>query len=229
MHTFIKAIRAIDPDVLTGWNIETFDIPYLINRCNKIIGSVETNKLSPWNVIKNRSVSRGKANGDMNVFEILGISTLDYIQLYKKFTYTNQESYKLDHIAFVELGEKKLDYSEYENLYTLYKSNHQLFIDYNVKDVDLVFRLEDKLKLIELVYAMSYSAKVNYTDTFGVVRLWDIICHNFLLDKNIVVTPKEHIKDIPYDTYGSTGSIEDMSDNTSFAGAYVKIPHPGRS
>lgn len=226
---FIKSFAAISPDVISGWNIENFDIPYIINRSNKLLGETETNTLSPWNMINIRLVSRGKANGDSEVHEIVGVSTLDYLPLYRKFTYSNQESYKLDHIAFVELGEKKIDYSQYGNLNELYKQDYQLFIDYNVKDVDLVIRLEDKLKLIELVYAMAYSAKVNYTDTFGVVRMWDIICHNFLMKQNIVVTPKEFIKEIPYKMVGSIQDpiTDEIIDYGSFTGAYVKPPQIG--
>lgn len=226
---FIKSFAAISPDVISGWNIENFDIPYIINRSNRLLGEEETSKLSPWNNIVMKKVNRGKANGDSEVYEILGVSTLDYLLLYRKFTYSNQESYKLDHIALVELGEKKLDYSQYGNLNELYKQDYQLFIDYNIKDVDLVIRLEDKLKLIELVYAMAYSAKTNYVDTFGVVRLWDIIVHNFLMNRNIVTTPKENITEIPYKMAASsedsiTGEIIDYG---SFTGAYVKPPQIG--
>ena len=229
LRKFIQAWSDIGPDVISGWNIESFDIPYLVNRCNKVLSQDETRKLSPWNIINAKTVSRGKINGTSNVYELYGITTLDYIQLYKKFTYTNQESYKLDHIANIELGEKKLDYSEYENLYSLYKNNHELFIDYNIKDVDLIVKLEDKLKLIELVYAMSYSAKVNYIDTFGVVRLWDIICHNFLINRNIVITPKESMPNIPYRMMGALdNSISgNNQEQSTFAGAYVKVPQTG--
>jgi DNA polymerase elongation subunit (family B) len=226
---FIKSFSAISPDIISGWNVENFDIPYIINRSNKLLGETETAKLSPWNIINARTVSRGKANGESDVYEILGVSTLDYLPLYRKFTYSNQESYKLDHIAYVELGEKKIDYSQYGNLNELYKQDYQMFIDYNVKDVDLVIRMEDKLKLIELVYAMAYSAKTNYTDTFGVVRLWDIIVHNFLMKRNVVITPKENIPEIPYKMAASsqdpiTGEITDYG---SFTGAYVKPPQIG--
>lgn len=233
LEQFLRAWRIMDPDVITGWNIESFDIPYLVNRLTKVLGEDNMKRLSPWGIVNEKHVSRGKANGHFNVYDIMGITTLDYIQLYKKFTYSNQESYKLDHIAMIELGEKKLDYSEYGNLHELYKNNFQLFIDYNIKDVDLIERLEDKLKLIELVFAMAYAAKVNYADTFGVVKLWDIISHNFLLERNIVVTPKESIPDIPY---AMIGSLENLSEGgiqnddgfeASFAGAYVKVPQVG--
>ena len=233
LEQFLNVWRIMDPDVITGWNIESFDIPYLINRITKVLGIDAIKKLSPWGIVGEKQVSRGKINGHSIVYDIMGITTLDYIQLYKKFTYTSQESYKLDHIAMVELGEKKLDYSEYGNLHELYKNNFQKFIDYNIMDVELIEKLEDKLKLIELVFAMAYSAKVNYADTFGVVKIWDVISHNFLLDQNIVVTPKEHIPDIPYSIIGSIENLSDSNEesdtqfNTSFAGGYVKVPQVG--
>jgi DNA polymerase elongation subunit (family B) len=228
LDSFLRAWRVMDPDIITGWNVESFDVAYLINRINKILGENEAKRLSPWNIIVEKTVSHGKANGAFVAYDILGIAILDYLQLYKKFTYSNQESYKLDHIAMVELGEKKLDYSEYGNLYELYRNNYQMFIDYNIKDVELVERLEDKLKLIELVFAMAYSAKVNYVDTFGVVKLWDIVSHNFLLDRNIVVTPKESIPDIPYAMLNSPENLmNDSMEEGSFTGAYVKVPQVG--
>jgi DNA polymerase elongation subunit (family B) len=98
-----------------------------------------------------------------------------------------QESYRLDNIAHVELGEKKLDYSDHDSLFDLYKTDWDKFIDYNIKDVELIRKLDDKLKLIEQVYAIAYDAKVNFQDTFTSVRLWDLIIHNYLSKKNIVV------------------------------------------
>jgi DNA polymerase elongation subunit (family B) len=176
------------PDVLTGWNTEFFDIPYTINRIRRVLGEREINKLSPWGIINKREINRG---GDKNetIYEIMGVASLDYLELYKKFSFTNQESYRLDYIAQVELGEKKVDYSEYGSLLELYKSNFQKFIEYNIHDVVLVDRLEDKLKLIEQVMALAYDAKVNYNDTMATVRPWDVIIHNYLLDQRIVIPP----------------------------------------
>ena len=226
LRKFVDVWGSVSPDVVTGWNIESFDIPYLINRIRKVCAPSIANRLSPWNRIDEREVSRGKSNGVFHVFEIVGVTTLDYLQLYRKFTYTNQESYKLDHIAFVELGEKKLQFEG--TLNELYQNDFQTYMDYNIKDVHLVQRLEDKLKLIELVYAMAYSAKVNYTDTFGVVKLWDIICHNYLMEHNIVVTPKNSIESIKYTPYGISESLDGNDiEHTSFLGAYVKSPQIG--
>lgn len=202
---FLEIWGAIDPDCVTGWNIEFFDIPYIVKRIINVCDIEEARKLSPWRILRERNVNmRGK---DYQVYEPVGVSVLDYQQLYRKFTYTEQESYSLDYISSVELGEKKLDYSEYEGLMDLYHKNPQKFYEYNIKDVDLVFRLEDKMRLIELIFAIAYDAKVNFEDGFGAVLLWDVIIYNYLMNQNIV---------IPH----STGK----KDFQPIVGAFVKAP-----
>ena len=198
------------PDVITGWNIEFFDIPYLINRVRMILGEDETRKLSPWNNIWERKVT---VNGrELISYNITGVSALDYIELYKWYAPggKSQESYKLDNIASVELGESKLSYDEYDNLHSLYRLNYQKFIEYNIKDVDLIVKLEDKLKLIELALTLAYDTKCNYEDVFAQTRMWDALIYSYLLDKNIVVPPRV-IK----------------QKNSAFEGAYVKDPQVG--
>jgi DNA polymerase elongation subunit (family B) len=198
------------PDVITGWNTEFFDIPYIINRFNKILGEDETKKLSPWNVINmKRFVSKGR---DHTSYEILGVSALDYIDLYKWYAPggKSQDSYKLDSIASVELGENKLSYDEYDNLHQLYKLNYQKFIEYNIKDVELIVKLEDKLKLLELALTLAYDTKSNYNDVFAQTRMWDSLIYSYLIRKKIVVPPK----------------IE-QSKSSAFEGAYVKEPQVG--
>ena len=177
------------PDVVTGWNIETFDIPYIVNRVKRVLGESMAKKLSPWELLEERTIT--VAGRDYQTYVPVGISTLDYLQLYRKFSFTMQESYRLDHIASIELGERKMDYSEYDSLFDLYKKDYQKFIEYNIKDVDLVGKLEDKLKFIEQVYAIAYDGKVNYQDAFTSVRMWDIIIHNYLLSQRIVIP---HVK-----------------------------------
>jgi len=173
------------PDIITGWNIEFFDIPYLINRITTLYNEREAKRLSPWKMLNEKVVEfRGKEN---KVYEIVGVSDLDYYRLYRKFSFGNQESYKLDYIAQIELSERKLDYSEYGSLNEFYKNNFQKYMEYNIHDVLLVQKLEDKLKFIEQVMAIAYDAKVNYTDTMATVRPWDIIIHNYLLDQKIVI------------------------------------------
>jgi len=173
------------PDIVTGWNIEFFDIPYTVNRIKNVLGEAEAKKLSPWGILDEREVDfKGKKN---QTFSPAGVAVLDYYQLYRKFTFGNQESYKLDYISQIELGEKKIDYSEYGSLLELYKSNFQKFIEYNIHDCVLVDRLDEKLKFIEQVMALAYDAKVNYGDTMTTVRPWDVIIHNYLLDRRIVI------------------------------------------
>ena len=138
------------------------------------------------------------------------MSQLDYLDLYKKFTYKAQESYRLDYIAEVELGQKKLDHSEFDTFKDFYTKNWQKFVEYNIVDVELVDRLEDKMKLIELAITMAYDAKVNYADVFFQVRMWDNIIYNYLKKRNIVIPPKERTE-----------------KDAKYAGAYVKEPIPG--
>jgi len=196
------------PDIITGWSIRFFDIPYLYNRIVKLFGQKFVKKLSPWGIIRDKNVTR---NGyDTKVYDLIGISTLDYYELYKTFTYTNQESYKLDHIANIELGERKLSYDEYESIQDFYKNNFQKFIEYNIQDVILVEKLEAKLKLMELSVSLAYSAGVNFTDVFSQVKTWDVIIYNFLMEKNVIIPPKKK-----------------SSKDEQYAGAYVKEPLVG--
>lgn len=178
--------KQFSPDVVTGWNVEFFDIPYIINRIKRVLGESMAKKISPWEIIQEREVTVGTRNAQMTYIPV-GISVLDYMQLYKKFSFAAQESYSLNHIANAELNEKKMDYSEFDSLFDLYIKDYQKFIEYNIRDVDLVSRLDDKLKFIEQVFALAYDGKVNYQETFTTVRMWDTIIHNYLINKKIVV------------------------------------------
>ena len=244
LEKFIKFWCSLEIDIVTGWNVEFFDVPYLVNRIAKVLGNKHPHRLSPWHgivksdnlvrpgrleglrfdgrpqmgdrspsspIITSRSVG-GWPNAAAQTrdstpvgiipaeerwkersYEIVGISTLDYMEAFKKFTYTQQESYSLNNIASVELGEKKLDYSEQESLHGLYKNDYQKFVEYNIKDVELVGRLDDKMKLLELMAAISYDGHVNLNDAFTSVRIWDVMIHNHLLKKKIVV-PKIYVR-----------------------------------
>lgn len=181
------------PDVVTGWNIELFDIPYLVNRTRRLLGVKWSSLFSPYKIVTEREIVRGKYAGNNFddrkeiVYDLAGIATLDYLQLYRKFTFAQHESYALQHIAMVELGEGKVDYSEYRSLPELYEKNHDKYIDYNIKDDRLVLRLDNKMGFLNLVFALAYKAKVNYTDALTTIRPWDVIIHNHLLAKNIVI------------------------------------------
>ena len=198
------------PDVLSGWNIKFFDIPYLVNRFNKILGEDDTKKLSPWNMLSERkTVINGR---ELIAYEFVGVSFLDYIELYRWYAPAgkSQDSYKLDNIANVELGESKLSFDEYDNLHALYRLNYQKFIEYNIKDVELIVRMEEKLKLIELGMTLAYDTKTNYEDIFAQTRMWDSMTYAYLLEKGIVVPPKVV-----------------QSKTSAFEGAYVKDPQVG--
>ena len=196
------------PDVITGWNVQLFDIPYIIKRIERVIGEKESKMISPWKSILYREIYiKGRKQ---IAYDISGISCLDYLELYKKFTYTNQESYRLDHICSVELGAKKLDHSEYDTFKEFYTKNWKKFVDYNIIDVRLVDQLDDKMKLIELAITMAYDAKVNFEDVYSQVRMWDNIIYVYLSKRNVVIPPKH----------------ESRKDN-KYAGAYVKEPTPG--
>jgi len=207
IQEFLSFWETQQPDVITGWNTEFFDIPYLCNRITNMCGEDETKRLSPWRTVSAREVFQmGRKH---QVWDIQGISHLDYFDLYRKFTYTNQESYRLDHIAFVELGERK-EGNPYETFSDWYTKDYQSFLEYNIMDVELVDRLEDKMKLIELCLTMAYDAKVNYMDVLGSTKYWDILIYNYLRDKNIVI-PQKRKSEKP----------------DKFEGAYVKDPQVG--
>ena len=197
------------PEVVTGWNSKLYDIPYLVRRIDRILGEKLMKRLSPWGLV---SEDETYISGRKHIsYDIGGISQLDYLDLYKKFTYKAQESYRLDYIASVELGQKKLDHSEFDTFKDFYTNGWQKFVEYNIIDVELVDRMEDKMKLIELALTLAYDAKVNYEDVFYQVRMWDTIIYNYLKDKGIVIPPK--IK---------------SEKNEKYAGAYVKEPIPGK-
>lgn len=198
------------PDIVTGWNITGFDMPYLLKRIASVIGQPSANRLSPWGLVSLRD-GFDKMGKETIFADIVGVSNLDYLELYRKFTYNQQESYKLDHIAFVELGERKKDFADYATLDALYRENHQQFMEYNIHDVMLVERIEAKMKLIELALQIAYDAKVNYEDVFMQVRLWDVMIHNYLYRRRIAV-PTSNV-----------GHKEE-----TFVGAYVKEPQVGR-
>ena len=205
----IWSSETFGPDVVSGWNIEFFDIPYIVGRVNRILGEEDAKKLSPWGILENKTV---KSFGRMQkVYFPAGIAVLDYMALYKKFVapFEPQESYRLDHIAFVELEQRKLDYSEYGSLHELYKNDHQMFMTYNVLDCELIKRINDKRKLFELVFFIAYGAGVNYADALGTVRSWDVAIHNYLLDRKFVVSKFRY------------------NEGRHPAGGFVKFPQTG--
>ena len=212
LQEFIAYNRAMDPDAWTGWNTESFDIPYIINRIKKVLGDALANKLSPFHAQTTKAIAEytDRESGE-TYYRILGITSLDYMRLYQQFNIKRQENYSLDYISEVELKEKKLDYSEYENLMDLYLRDFERFIEYNERDVYLVERLDDKKQFIRLAITTILMTKSRYQEVSGKVKLWDNLIYNMLLDDGIVIPPEKIAR--------SKGGI---------VGAYVKEPKPAR-
>jgi DNA polymerase elongation subunit (family B) len=211
VHRFTEFWCKYQPNIVTGWNVKFFDIPYLMNRFRYLMGDEYILQFSPWGVVSENSskISGWESKQEQKTWDILGIDTLDYLDLYRKHTFVRRESYKLDYIGEVELGENKLD-NPYDTFQEFYSKDHQLFVEYNIQDVELVDKLEDKMKLIALHLTMAYEAKVNYQDVFGQVRIWDTIIYNYLRSKNIVPP-----------------AVQESKTSDGFEGAYVKDPVVG--
>ena len=209
LNRFVDFWKQSNIDIITGWNVGNFDIKYLVNRITNICGSDRAKELSPWNRINNRK-TKDDYGKDTVLYDIVGIPIIDFKDLYKKFTYTKQENYRLETIAQVELGCGKLDHSEFETFKEFYTNGWDKFVLYNTIDCDRVDELEDKMKLIELCLTMSYLAKINYSDVFSQIKMWDSIIFNHLKSKNIVIPPRSK-----------------HSKNEQFEGAFVREPIPG--
>ena len=203
---------SLDPDVITGWNTKNFDIPYLVNRTRKCFGDETVKRFSPWGVVNPKVVKGNVFIPDSNTYEMCGIAQLDYYDLFRKFTYNTlgqQESYRLDHISHVVLGERKLSYEEHGNLHTLYKNDYQKFIDYNIKDVELVARLDENLGLLDLAFTMAYRGGVNFEDVLGTTHIWDSIIYRILNNRKVAIPQKRE------------------KPKGNYEGGYVKEPQVG--
>jgi DNA polymerase elongation subunit (family B) len=208
LQAFIHHWISNYPDVVTGWNVQLFDMTYISKRIERVLGERDAKLLSPWKSTYCREIwIKGRKQ---IAYDISGVATLDYLELYRKFTYTNQASYRLDHIASVELGTKKLDHSEFDTFKEFYTKDWQKFVEYNIIDVRLVDQLDDKMKLLELAFTMAYDAKVNFEDIFSQVRMWDNYIYVELLKRQIAIPPKKEAR-----------------KDSKYGGAYVKQPTPG--
>lgn len=200
------------PDVITGWNIDFFDIPYLYNRITRLLGQGEASRMSPWGIVERKMISRRYSKKEDETYILFGIPSLDYMQLYQKFTFSNHESYKLGHIAQEEgLDVQKIDFTKYGSHARMWRDFYDEYIEYNVRDAEVVDAIEEKRRFLDVVFAMAFDAKVNFTDAFATVRPWECLIHSYLMDRNIVLPPSRR--------HRSTGSI---------VGGYVKEPQLGR-
>lgn len=209
---FIRFWERDFPDILTGWFIKMFDIPYIINRIRKVLGEEWVQRLSPWEKISAREERVFKKT--RTYYDIFGIQTLDYMDIFQKFgklIYGEQESYKLDHIAHVILGKNKVSYEEYGSLDSLYKNDHQKFISYNIRDVSLIDEMDEKTKLMSLTLTLAYKGGVNYSDAFGTTGIWDSFIYRDLNLKKIAIPPQPD------------------SERVDFVGGWVKDVKEGKS
>jgi DNA polymerase elongation subunit (family B) len=206
---FLRFWERVGFDVLTGWHVLAFDVPYLINRITKVLGPAAARRMSPWKIIRERNEML--VNGfRCDTYELVGISILDYEEMYRKFRLKMRESYRLDFIAHIELETGKISYDEYGSLAELSIKNHQLFIEYNIRDVELISKLDDKLAFFDLVFSLAYLARVNYSDVFRQTRVWDGLMNHFLMKQNIVLPGYIH-----------------GEKTEKIAGAFVKAPQIG--
>ncbi len=185
---FINLMEVQRPDIISGWNSEYFDIPYIVNRAKNLLEPGAVKRMSPMG-----EVSAYKLSDTEEGYHIKGISHLDYLQIYKKTSRAQRENYRLDTVAKAELGEGKLDYhAEFDNLADLYENDYQKYINYNIKDVDLIAQMNHKLSFLEIKLTQSYYAKVNFEDSFGSVKIWDIMVYNEMLKEKMLTSPKKH-------------------------------------
>ena len=211
LSKFCQLLEVEQTDMITGWNIRTFDVPYIIKRLERYMGSDGPKKLSPFSFIKEKSiVVKGKENP---VYDIIGIAQVDYLDIFKKFssnTFGTMENYRLDTIAKVVLGEGKLDYSdEYTNLTDLYNGDYETFIDYNMRDVMALVDIDDAIKYIDIALSIAFLTGSNIVDTLGTTAVWDAYISRELLKEHTVIPPNVRHTKTPYE------------------GAYVKEPLRG--
>lgn len=199
------------PDVVTGWNTNGFDFPYIAKRIEIILGEDISKRLSPHGLV-DLFEDEDKYGNIVLKCKIKGINMLDYMDLYKKFNYVEPDNYKLDTIASTELGETKLSYEESGNLRNLFRDDIQRYTEYNAVDILCVSRLDNKLKFIDLVYQIAYYAKVPFETVLGTIGSWDSIIYNHLKSQNIIIPQKKINK----------------SKTRKFAGAYVRNPITGK-
>ena len=198
-----------DFDIITGWNVEGFDILYLYNRMVAKLGEEYAANLSPWKEIELKEVYVNKK--EVKRVLISGIAILDYLNLYKKFSYEEKPSYTLDAIAEAELKVKKIAHQEFDSFKDFYTNDWNKFVDYNVVDTILVDRLEKAKKYLRLALTITYYSHALYDDVFATTRLWDSIACNVMKKNGIILKL-------------SGGN----STAKKYEGAYVRDPHIGR-
>lgn len=182
----LKHFHEFQYDATSGWNSELFDMPYIVNRCYKLVGDKYTKSmLSPFNAINIKEVAANYGKPAMMV-DIIGLPHLDYMSLYKKHNFTPRESYSLDFIANAEIGANKISYEDEGSLNDMYANNPQLYYEYNIHDVQLIRLLDEELGFFNITYTLAYYALCNYEDTLGTTKIWEQLIAKHLYNKGQV-------------------------------------------
>jgi len=209
LHKFVDFFSKDYPDILSGWNSEFFDVPYVINRVRKVLGEEYMQKLSPAGSLRSRTFM-GKYGREQVKWHIEGLSCVDYLDIYKRFCQTLRESYKLDAIGEIELQERKIDYGD-QNLTELADGDWNTFVDYNIQDVNLLVRLEQKLQYIQLLRMIAYAGLTTFEGALGSLSVITGLC-----------SIRARIKDKRIPTF-----VKDVKEGTKNEGAYVADPQKG--
>ena len=195
LRRFIDLWKAHDyVDIATAWNLNGFDLPYIINRITKVLGTGAYYELSPYEDIRTTE-DKDKMGRDIILYHIGGVTVLDMIDVYMKFKIVKQESYKLDYIADMELGIGKVDY-EGMTIYEFMEKDWNTFVEYNVRDVELLVKLEDKTRYFKILRMIGYIGLVNFEKVLGTIavtngalavraRAKGLKLHTFIRPKNI--------------------------------------------
>jgi DNA polymerase elongation subunit (family B) len=212
LERFLKFWENSYADAVSGWNIETFDIPYLVKRIEKSLGNNQAKRLSPWKIVRSKNIIDRRTEKTYETYEIYGVNVLDYLPYFKKYAGIGVENNKLDTVAKEVLKETKLDHTEYETFAEFYTKDWDLFVEYNIVDTQLIDKLENKLRLLQLAFTLAMDSKVNPEDTLSQGRMWDAIIYNHLLAKGVIIPTKS--------------PSEEKTEK--YKGAFVKPPQIGK-
>lgn len=185
LNKFIEVIEYLKPDIITGWNVDGFDIPYILNRIESLLGEEKKNSISPIGLpIKSRK-TKGRYGKEEFQYTIPGLNVVDYMDIYRNFSQGDRESYSLDYISQYELEEGKIDFDDsYKNLY---KKNWERFVDYNIQDVKLVRELENKLGYLNLTISIAWTCKIPIQYVQTTIKKVDAVITTYLKREGVVM------------------------------------------
>lgn len=232
LKEFLNFIHNKHPDIISGWNSNGFDIPYIVNRCRKLFG-FETNEknqvikdgaglLSPVEIVYSRRVPISKYKFEER-YVIVGINLLDYMEIFQNYTFSEQESWKLSYIAQKEIGESKIEYEG--SLSDLYKNNWQQYVEYNIQDVRLLKKLDEKKKFLNILVSFCYGCRVPFEFFVKTTKVLDGAFLSKLAEEKIVLPDVKRKEN--NDSKNDEHTNKEEKEDTKYIGGYVKDPEPG--